>query len=80
MTTEKQQTPLQKHIDYCIRQIALYKDQDDNICHAFLYAKTHAESLLPEEKQMVIDAHEAGVDLKALKGIGEDYFNETFKL
>jgi len=45
---------------------------------------THAESLLPEEKQMVIDAYNQGhVDGDSIAWCyknqdGEQYFNETF--
>jgi len=63
MTTEKQQTPLQKLIEFM--DITPYVGNE-------IYDK--ANSLLSEEKQMVIDAY----DLETI-GTGEDYFNETFQ-
>ncbi len=72
MTTEKQQTPLQKHIEW------LKKSFDCNNDFKAYACLTHAESLLPEEKQMVIDAYERG-DKYKFEISGEQYFNETYE-
>ena len=74
MTTEKQQTPLQKLIEY------IETDEWHNIGIGDILEK--AKSLLPEEKQMVIDAHKDGS--KQIYGdritnrYGNQYFNEIF--
>jgi len=72
-------TPLQK-----LKTIV--KDMIDNGGDPDLHAViTHIESLLAEEKQMVIDAYDTAVKFRfssnsneAFK-TGEQYFNETFE-
>jgi len=76
MTIKKQQTPLQKLIDQLKAFKEGYKmmgDYPENIDIAIEYA----ESLLPEEKQMVIEAVNFGANEDP--ELGEQYFNETFK-
>jgi len=79
MTTEKQQTPLQKLIEYM-----RFLDETDADDKLFLISQK-TEELLPEEKQMVIDAHFNGMvdkksdDFIGRERTGEQYFNETFK-
>jgi len=63
-------TPLQKLIDW-IENTPVEKQLSKKDI------KEKAESLLPEEKQMVIDAFEEGLGLPSLN-MGEQYFNETF--
>jgi len=82
MTTEKQQTPLQKHIE---RLSDLLEKAQDPAIKAILHHNINdAESLLPEEKQMVKNAYDTGhVDGDSMAWCykdqdGEQYFNETF--
>jgi len=80
MTTKKQQTPLQKLIEYL-------EDGLNEGC-AYSQALRFAKSLLPEEKQMVINSFDVGEsDGQNMAKYsdhykfetGEQYFNETFK-
>jgi len=74
----KQQTPLQKLIEW------IEADKHRNIPDNVIIAK--AKSLLPEEKQMVIDAHTTGANMEYnyiaygyFTKTSEQYFNETYK-
>ena len=72
MTPEKQQTPLHK-------AITTFKN-----CGATALSVNEViqnlESLLPEEKQVVIDAHKDGMStVDCLPEYSEQYFNETFE-
>jgi len=85
----KQQTPLQKLIDKLNQSIKLYEESGsyDKFARRIDDLKDiikEAESLLPEEKQMVIDAFDTAVKFRfssnsneAFKQ-GEQYFNETY--
>jgi hypothetical protein len=79
MTTEKQQTPLQKLIAVLKKKQDFFdKEETGYVCYGIAIAE--AESLLPEEKQMVIDAYDASPEYAGKKfETGEQYFNETFK-
>jgi hypothetical protein len=79
MTTEKQQTPLQKGIDEIDFIISMWKDPANEMdgLHTLEQLKLKLESLLPEEKQMVIDAYETS-NYNDQVNAGEQYFNETY--
>jgi hypothetical protein len=64
-------TPLQKLIEFIDKEQGMIKDS------FVLEIKKKAESLLPEEKQMVIDAWKDGGSTLSAKN-AEQYFNETF--
>jgi hypothetical protein len=79
MTTEKQQTPLSKLIARLNKRI---EEVDPLFAIVYVQAKNEVESLLPEEKQMVIDA----INRSNLRELGEvnqelgwKYFNETYQ-
>jgi len=94
MTTEKQQTPLQKLISKIsteienanyLSQLSADRDIDTFYLDRLIGLKLHAQSLLPEEKQMAIDnfvegharfteCEESELEIKA-----EQYFNETYQ-
>jgi len=80
MTTK--QTPLQKLIEEMkfIKQFTFHSECKRGISDAI----GKAESLLPEEKQMVIDSYDKGVFNAKLQQTvlyqnGEQYFKETYK-
>jgi len=65
-------TPLQKLIEWIKSED--HRNIPDNVII------TTIQSMLPEEKQMVIDAYTDGWDGRMYEHrSGEQYFNETFK-
>jgi len=80
---EKQQTPLQKLITIAKNTIIIDNPSSNNyttghnLVLSYMIAK--AESLLPEEKQMVIDAVKEGIYYGGSESTGEQYFNETYE-
>jgi len=77
MTLEKQQTPLQKLIDKLEKtEMTATNPSYSNGLKAAVF---FAQSLLPEEKQMVIDTYEQGFDdYQYGERSGTIYFNETY--
>jgi len=78
----KQQTPLQKLIEKMKHNLE-YFTPPNNEFQAGRRAEAsslikYAESLLPEEKQMVIDAVDT-IRIIPADLTGEQYFNETYK-
>jgi len=86
MTPEKQQTPLQKLIQMVNGRIEFFESQrENNIVNILNGIKIKAESLLPEEKKMVIDTCRHGISIDAgalenseINNYEEQYFNETY--
>jgi hypothetical protein len=85
MTTEKRQTPLQKLIGKLKHSIKLYEESGspDKFSSRIDDLKDiikEAESLLPEERQVVIDGFDKGFEngMSGYTATGEQYFNETY--
>ena len=78
----KQQTPLHKHIQG-MKEAMSHHFEDSRTYKAISGCIDNAESLLPEEKQMVLDAFYAGDQRDcdrptSFSQLCEQYFNETF--
>lgn len=77
----KQQTPLQKLIEKLrdrIKKYAEFNNGDKDV--SSILALQDAESLLPEEEQMVSNAFDKGGEISyTVPENGEQYFNETFE-
>ena len=52
---------------------------DNDFYYAIGLLIEEAKSLESVNEQQIIDAYEEGVDLKSLKGIGQQYFNDKFE-
>jgi hypothetical protein len=81
---EKQNTPLMTAIDFLKNQIK--EDERSEFNHGVFYAITYLESLLPMERQQLIDAykigherHEPFIDVDQYAELYNRYFTETFK-
>jgi hypothetical protein len=82
MTPEKQQTPLQKVSDYIIdAQKIAESDPTLRLSAALMVINNKIKSLLPEEKQMVIDAYYDGDEdcMDQNKRTGKEYFQEKYE-
>ena len=83
MTPEKQQTPLQKVSDYIIdaQKIAESDPTLSGLSEALMVINNKIKSLLPEEKQMVIDAYYDGDEdcTDQNKRTGKQYFQEKYE-
>jgi len=78
MTTEKQQTPLQKLIAKFKAQLGEVHEQSE-YREVLEYAIGEVESLLPEEKQMFRDTIHAGIQPDISDESCDRYFNDTYQ-
>jgi len=73
-------TPMQEHIEW------LKKERDEHGYERGLHyemAIEHAESMLEKEKEVIMDAYDAGLFDGSMDDVDDrmykDYYNETFK-
>jgi len=83
MTTERQQTPLQKLLWLVTKTLPDIgtNSYQDGFHDALYMVKDKIESLLPEEKNMIRCNYDEGYceGYASTSKTGEDYFNETFQ-